>query len=206
MKKLLISISFVFLFFSNFAQQLGTFNDRRDDKVYKTVKIGTQTWFAENLAHKKFSGCWAFNDDNNNVAKYGYLYDQDAAEEACPSGWHLPSDAEWTILITFLGGEKNAGVKMKATTTWEFDKDGKATNQSGFNALAAGCRAGDHDYVPVGLTTWFWSSTRSDDPTMLKHIDMFSHAKSINLLYGDSTIFRAGITRSTGMSVRCIKD
>ena len=108
--------------------------DKRDGKTYKTVKIGTQEWMAENLAYKPSSGnYWAYDDDNSNVAKYGYLYDWETAKKVCPSGWHLPSDEEWTTLTDYLGGEDVAGTKMKSTSGWK--EDGNGTNESGFSAL-----------------------------------------------------------------------
>ena len=79
--------------------------DSRDGKEYKTVKIGEQVWMAENLAYKPSSGnYWAYDNDYTNVVKYGYLYDLEIAKEVCPTGWHLPSDNEWSVLIEYLGG------------------------------------------------------------------------------------------------------
>jgi hypothetical protein len=72
-----------------------TFTDSRDGKTYKTIKIGSQIWMAENLAFKASSGCWAYDDDKSNVEKHGYLYDWNAAKTTCPAGWHVPSDEEW---------------------------------------------------------------------------------------------------------------
>jgi uncharacterized protein (TIGR02145 family) len=85
----------------------GQLTDKRDGKTYKTVKIGNQVWMAENLAFKPSSGnYWAYDDDNSNVAKYGYLYDWETALDVCPAGWHLPSDKEWPVLTDYLGGVK----------------------------------------------------------------------------------------------------
>lgn len=77
------------------------FTDTRDNKSYKTVTLGTQTWMAENLAFKADTGCWAFNNNNEFVAKNGYLYDASSAKKSCPIGWHLPSDEEWKTLELF---------------------------------------------------------------------------------------------------------
>ena len=89
-----------------------TFTDLRDGKTYKTVKIGTQTWMAENLAYKAINGCWAYNNDENNISKYGLLYNNETAIIACPSGWHLPSEKELEILINYLGGADVACSKL----------------------------------------------------------------------------------------------
>jgi len=74
----------------------------------------------------------------------------------CPTGWHVPSDDEWTTLTTYLGGEGVAGGKMKAAILWNSPNTG-ATNTSGFSALPGGYRnSGDYFYAGWGL---WWSST-----------------------------------------------
>jgi len=135
-KTLLLTIAFFPIVLSLSAQEKGTFTDSRDGKTYKTVKIGTQTWTAENLAFKSNNGCWAYDDEVANAAIYGYLYNWETAKAACPKGWHLPSVEEWTILVNYLGGDSIAGGKLKAigTTYWTAPNAG-ASNQSVFSAL-----------------------------------------------------------------------
>ena len=89
------------------------FTDPRDGNVYKMITIGTQTWMARNLAYKTNGGCKAINNNESNVPLYGYEYNWETAKIACPAGWHLPTDAEWTQLIDYLGGKKLAGNKLR---------------------------------------------------------------------------------------------
>jgi len=174
----------------------GHFIDIRDGKRYKVVKIGTQIWFAENLAYKPNSGdCWAYNDDENNIAKYGYLYFWETAKNVCPPGWHLPSNEEWNTLINFLGGQTEAGGKLKATVDWKDPNEG-GTNSSGFSALPAGNRAVGGSFYHLGEDALFWSSTPESSKS----------AWRIRLNYNNSSIDLEDSNRLTGRSVRCIKD
>ncbi len=122
------------------------FIDNREDKTYKMVTIGDQTWMAENLNYES-SGSIVYKNDAANASTYGRLYAQQDAKDACPDGWHLPSDAEWTKLELFLGmdpedNEKDwdraegIGGLLKATGTeyWQNPNDG-AINSVKFNAL-----------------------------------------------------------------------
>ena len=100
----------------------GTFTDSRDGEVYRKVKIGTQTWMAENLTYN------------------GSMYTLDDAKKACPAGWHLPTDKEWTTLVNYAGGEKIAGKKLKSKTGWK--ENGNGTDDYGFSALPGGEQEG----------------------------------------------------------------
>jgi uncharacterized protein (TIGR02145 family) len=101
-KSLLITFAILIIALNSLAQLSGTITDSRDNKVYKTIKIGTQTWMAENLAYQASDGGWMYKDQSN--LAYGYLYTWETAKNSCPLGWHLPSKAEWEILATYLGG------------------------------------------------------------------------------------------------------
>ncbi len=198
MKKIILFLSLALCYISVFSQETGTFTDARDGKSYKTVKIGTQWWMAENLAYKpSSSNYWVYDNNSSNISKYGYLYDWETAKNVCPAGWHLPSDAEWTTLTNYLGGEKVAGNKMKATTGWEYDADGIGTNESGFNALPAGYRDYyDGSFGTLGGDILFWSSTPGESEGIWGR----------HLHYDNGYCYRDDYHRKNGFSVRCLKD
>jgi uncharacterized protein (TIGR02145 family) len=109
------------------AQQKGTFIDSRDGKKYRYVTIGTQTWMVQNLDYHGpdgFLGLCGGDEPKYKrkspkyCKKYGRLYNWEEANEACPNGWHLPSDKEWQTLVDFAGGDKVAGKKLKAKNSW----------------------------------------------------------------------------------------
>ena len=196
-KALLMTIAIMIIAIRAVTQVAGTYTDPRDGKVYKTVKIGTQIWMAKNLAYKESRGCWAYDNAENNVAIYGYLYDWETAKQVCPTGWHLPSDAEWTQLTTYLGGEDVAGGKLKeaGTAHWQSPNIG-ATNKSGFTAVPAGTRYFIEAFYGIGKFGYWWSS--SEGTTV--------NAWSRYLFYNLSYVTRNSTNEIYGFSVRCLRD
>ena len=176
----------------------GKITDARDSKNYKTIKIGTQTWMAENLAYKASSACWAYDNNATNVTKYGYLYDWETAKKVCLSGWHLPSDAEWTTLTNNLGGEDVAGKKMKSTSGWnDYDgESGNGTNTIGFSALPGGYRYGNEPFDLMGDYGYWWSSTEYSASNAYYR---YMHGSSNNVI-------RDNYGKTDGISVRCVRD
>ena len=209
----------------------GTFSDTRDFHIYKWVQIGEQIWMAENLAYlpsvspssegsdtDPFYYVYNYEGSNIDEAKanlyystYGVLYNWESARTACPSGWHLPSDAEWKKLEMFLGmsssdinleGSRESGSigrVLKSTSGWYLDSNGN--NRSGFNALPAGDRNNPDGFVNFGEITGFWSST--EGPIIG---DTWESAWQRWLCYFYQGVYRNGTFRETGISVRCIKD
>jgi uncharacterized protein (TIGR02145 family) len=187
-----------------------------DGNTYKTIQIGTQTWMAENLKTTKYNDgtaipkvtdvvtwtglttpgyCWYTNDS----VSYGALYNFYSViiSKLCPTGWHVPSDAEWTTLITYLGGESVAGDKQKETgiTHWESPNTG-ATNESGFTALPGGYRNYDGSFTSIRKDGYWWSSTESSS------VDAY-----YNDLFYDSDIAASDDSdKKDGFSVRCLMD
>lgn len=193
-KSSLFTIAFLFIAMYSIAQVKGTFTDPRDGKTYNTIEIGSQIWMAENLAYKVTNGCWAYNYNNNNVVKYGYLYNWKTAKNACPPGWHLPSDEEWTILINYLGGKKVAGAKLKNKSGW--NEENKGTNDSGFSALPGGYHSNNGTFYHLGLNGYWYSSSE---------VETYS-AWSRSLSHDSNTVSKYDDNILDGLSIRCIKD
>ncbi|MDR2579843.1 MAG: fibrobacter succinogenes major paralogous domain-containing protein [Fibromonadaceae bacterium] len=186
----------------------GTFKDGRDGKTYKWVKIGTQVWMAENLNFKTGNSLCSENDESN-CQKYGRLYDWETAMKTCPDGWHLPSHAEWEILVkqadpNATGDWDNiAGTKLKATTGW-IDEDTEfvsGTDDLGFSALPGG-RGYPSGISSVGFfggggggSGYWWSATEFNASS--------AWARSMNRNVG---VERGSNYKSGLFSVRCLKD
>jgi uncharacterized protein (TIGR02145 family) len=179
------------------------FCDSRDGKKYVYVNIGEQTWMAENLDYKsrmEYSKC--YKNEFANCDKYGRFYDRETAKKVCPSGWHLPSDAEWTTLTNFVGSSA-AGTKLKAASGWnDYEgKSGNGTDDYGFSALPGGRNYRSTEFYDIGSKGFWWSSTGEDD--------------SEYLYFRDMSYNNAGVTRESSgyviyseyvCSVRCVKD
>ncbi len=142
--------------------------------------------------------CW-YNNDILNKTPYGALYNWYTVNtgKLCPSGWHVPTDSEWTILTTYLGGLSIAGGKLKETGTghWLNPNTG-ATNETGFTALPGGYRDSDNGlFVEIKITCIWLSLTEYQNGAMLRRLDY----NLINAGRGDGS-------KKDGCSVRCIKD
>jgi uncharacterized protein (TIGR02145 family) len=140
-----------------------SFTDKRDGKVYKTIEIGSQTWFAENLNYAaKSSMC--YENKEANCAKYGRLYNWETALTACPAGTHLPADDEWETLVDNVGGTKIAGKKLKSTKGWKkfTGYSGNGTDNYGFSALPGGLGYSDVEFRFVGEDGNWWSETEEE--------------------------------------------
>ena len=192
----------------------GTMSDI-DGNTYKTIQIGTQVWMAENLRTTKYrdetpilnitdstqwpkntSGAWCYyNNDVNNNIPYGKLYNWYAVantNQLCPTGWHVPTDAEWTTLTNFLGGESVAGSKMKSTgNEYWVSPNTDASNSSGFSGLPGGMRLGGSSSVRIGELGMWWSITGN---------------WSRILSNGGGEIVRFNSLPMIGTSVRCVRD
>lgn len=204
---------------TNDPTQSGTVTDI-DGNVYNTVTIGTQVWMVENLKTTKYrdghiisnipdetewtnltSGAYCnYNNEAINSITDGRLYNWYAVSDIrniTPKGWHVPTDAEWTILIDFLGGIYKACGKLKESGTihWKSPNEG-ADNESGFTALPGGYRTQSGFFLLYGAGGCWWSSTPINTDLVWYY----------NLPFHDNIIARNVFKKSNGLSVRCIKD
>ena len=146
-------------------------------------------------------GAWSYyNNDETNNAIYGKLYNwyTTLGDTLCPSGWGVPSDAEWTTLTDSLGGESVAGSKMKSKgiTYWSSQSAG-TDNSSGFSALPGGYRNSDGSFASIRNFAFFWSATESDN----------GYAWGRGLYSSNGFVGRgSGDGKSFGASVRCLRD
>ncbi|MEI7896340.1 MAG: FISUMP domain-containing protein [bacterium] len=173
------------------AQTKGTFTDPRDKQVYNWAKVGNQTWMTQNLKYNVAAASWAYNNDSVNLNNYGRLYTWKAAQVACPKGWHLPTDKDWSVIIESLGGGGEAGLKMQA-----MDTIGKGPAAPGANSgLLGGVRHPDGSCIGLNFWGGCWSAGKVND-SVANNI-LFAHAtKDMGLSTND---------KKAGFSVRCIK-
>ena len=170
-----------------------SFTDPRDGQTYRTVQIGNQTWMAENLNyHTEGSSC--YGDKPANCQKYGRHYTWEAAMDACPSGWHLPSIAEFDTLIAAVGGLGVAGKVLKSKSCRK--SDGNGTDAYGFSALPAGNRYLDGDFDHAGYDAHFWSATGRDS------VDAYNMYLGCDSDYA----YPLYLDKNFGLSVRCLRD
>ena len=197
----------------NDLSNLSIITDSRDKKNYKTVKIGSQTWMAENLNYE-ISGSYCYNDSASYCAKYGRLYPWSKAGYVCPEGFHLPDSSEWAILCAATGGTcEKAGQELAAGTWIYTDLYDTSTftglNTYGFAALPAGMawtieeiNAGRYTYAGFGYNAQFWSKTTAKD--YVSNGVHYEQAYSFGI-YPISARIESN-DPSDRRSVRCVKD
>jgi uncharacterized protein (TIGR02145 family) len=171
----------------------GTFTDGRDGQKYKTVKIGKQTWMAQNLNYQTKDGSWCYNDSASYCKQYGRLYDWKTAKTVCPKGWKLPSRRDWDKLVA------TAGKKLKSKSGWNHWDDGSSgngTDEYGFSALPGGRRSSDGDFNLAGYRSRWWTATEYDA----------SYAYYRGMYHNYDFVYEYSNVKSNGFSVRCVAD
>jgi uncharacterized protein (TIGR02145 family) len=196
--KLITVYCLILLCMAGTAQEFDVYLDERDGTAYKTVKIGSQVWMADNMNYA-YEGPEAVFSNNTGLADiFGRLYCWEVAVEVCPDGWHLPTEEDWLVLSRHLGGEKVAGGSMKNMSPYWVSLHEEASNESGFSALPGGYleKPKDASYPFMGEMGFFWS-TRERSRTEA----WFYYVKY------DNTLLKAGNGKKEfGMSVRCLQD
>ena len=195
---------------------VGNITDSRDGQSYKTVTIGTQTWMAQNLNYET-ANSYCYFDSPSNCTEYGRLYTWAAAMDSagiwsangkgcgygktcsptypvrgvCPTGWHLPTKAEFETLFTAVGGSSIAGTKLKSTSGWTYG--GNGTDDYSFSALPTGSRNDYGNYYGEGYDARFWGSTEN-------------YSNNAYGMTDDNATLLWDYFKNNGFSVRCVKD
>lgn len=191
-----------------------------DGNTYQTARIGNQEWMVENLRVTKYrdnsvidqittqstwnglsEGAWCYyNNKSSNNIPYGKLYNWYAVDDGrmlCPTGWHVPSESEWTTLIDYLGGDQIAGGRMKETGLVHWNSpNNAASNESGFKGIGGGIRDLGA-FRLLGFIGTLWSSTEAAGPSDAIFYQLHSSTASLD---------RTSFLKNLGISVRCIRD
>ncbi|MEC4003201.1 fibrobacter succinogenes major paralogous domain-containing protein [Flavobacterium sp. SUN052] len=202
-----------------------------DGNTYNSIKINGVEWMKKNLNVSKYkngdvipevtdpavwtsltTGAWCYyENDTANGPVFGKLYNWYAVNDPrglAPAGWHIPTDAEWSSLTTFLGGEAIAGQKIKedGTVNWAASASAYGTNQAGFTALPSGDGYLNYTYVATPAPTpadlfkdkakvaYWWSATANG-----------SVVWSRNVTFDSNGVTRSGVIKTSGLAVRCVK-
>ena len=182
-----------------------SFTDPRDGQVYRVIKVEGREWFAQNVNYNVEGHSWCYEDKDSYCARSGRLYDLEGARKACPEGWHLPRDREWSDMLKGLTGcydgvDKcgNFATKMKATTGWQ---GGGGTDEYGFTIFSSGYRKllgkSTVRYEDMGEYAGFWSAQNGRNETIwLWAMGRMSDQMVRQLV--------PATARNNGYSVRCI--
>jgi uncharacterized protein (TIGR02145 family) len=200
---------------NNYNFSYGQFTDPRDSITYKTIQIGSQIWMAENLNYNAGVESWGYfgNTNSSNALTYGRLYSWRVACEACPDGWHLPSDDDWKELEMYLGmsqieadsiaerGERgtNEGSKLSGNANLWFEGSLISDSEfgaSGFSGRPAGFRWENGSFEYMNIYASWWTSNEFDSVSAYARYIYFNETTI------DCEIWR----KPRGCSVRCIMD
>lgn len=188
--------------------QYGTLTDSRDDHSYKTISINNITWMAQNLNFET-EGSYCFEHSAANCSRYGRLYSWDIAmqgEESshvkpsevkgiCPTGWHIPSSAEWDDLFQFLGGNQSASTILRSQFLWnETQEPGK--DNFGFSAIPTGKMNGDFEFGDIGKNAYWWTTSKTDSNSI----------QYVQLSSSWAHMFESAPSERAHLSIRCAKD
>ena len=191
-----------------------------DGNTYQSVTIGTQEWMSENLKTSKYSdgtsipnitddtewsndtigACSHYDNDSSQYeSTYGKLYNWYAVEtgKLCPTGWHVPTDAEWTVLTDYLGTNGHSGAEgtaLKATSGWSSNRNG--TDAYGWNGLPGGGCSPNGSFHDIGNDGYWWSSSENET----------SSAWCNDFFGSEQSVIKNENSKKYGNSVRCLRD
>lgn len=173
---------------------ISTFTDPRDGRQYRQIDIGNQTWLAENLQFNA-PGSLCYDGQNANCTDFGRLYTWESARTACPTGWRLPTDAEWAQLISTVGSAP--GGKLKSREFWNNPNTG-ATNAFCFSALPGGYRTSGTGaaFINKNFFGYWWTNTN----------DGTNFAVARSMAFNSNLVDRLSLNRLEALSVRCVKN
>jgi uncharacterized protein (TIGR02145 family) len=218
LRRIILALTFC-LGLTGLSAQTQTVKDA-DGNVYPVISIGKQTWMGENLRTTTFNDnnkipyvtdnkawkdarkpayCW-YENDIKNKEDYGALYNWFTVDtkKVCPKGWHVPTDADWSVLTTFIGEKNNIADKLKETGSDHWDNTlSNATDEYGFTALPGGFRqyAGPFPTFGRSYSVW-WTATAYDAV----------QSWTRGLYFSSSGVYRGHDFKQSGFSIRCLKD
>ena len=174
-----------------------TITDSRDGQIYPTVLIGSQCWLYKNINYAT-GNSWCYDNEGSNCSTYGRLYDWESALNACPNGWHVPTNDEFGALLAHVGNDPAGKLKETGTTHWDNPNTG-ATNSSEFTALPGGFwNPGTGNFHSKGARAAFWSMTEDGLSSPL--------AWYLYLVSYNTTAYNYSNNKTYGFSVRCIQN
>jgi len=191
MKRILSVLIFLVMFSTLYGQD--KFIDKRDGNVYRTINVEGKTWMAENLRFKTKEGSYFFDNDSNNVAVYGSLYDWKTAMNVCPTGWHLPSGPEFQILANFIEQKDTWGKNVLDPSSFGVQLGGMQDYEGTFSEMDESC--------------YYWTSTEYDK----NNSEYFSYLiinemPVIDISRKEDIADIHGTEKANKYSVRCVKE
>lgn len=190
---ILFSLILLFVLPTYAVKPSNSYKDPRDKQKYRTIKVGSRLWLADNLNYK-MDGSFCYKDDESQCMAYGRLYTWDAAINACPQGFHLPTDDDFQSLWQAAGADFNAAYLLKAAYGWSGETNGSDTLK--FSAMPAGNRFDDETYGNLSKFAFFWSSEASKEKQNARVWYMTSKSMAFSFM-NKPKIF--------GFSVRCVQ-
>jgi uncharacterized protein (TIGR02145 family) len=192
MKRITVILIFSFSFLVLVAQN--KFKDPRDGNSYRTITLAGVTWMAENLKYKPSEGgAFYFDNDTNNVSRYGILYEWNTAMKVCPDGWHLPTGSEFRVLMNHI--EKD--------DAWE----NAASGPISFSIQLAGMQDHEGTFTEMDESAYFWTSTEysKDDAEYFSYL-VYNGSPVSDLSRKDDVQDIHGSEKSNKYSVRCVRN